>query len=327
MASHSPFQLGYLASSAAWAVPASITNATTRVEPRCNMMVLLADRLFDHDRCARERYSALHAAAMKGASGGRRRQIAEGGHHLLIDLALERDDQCRQVRHRLPAPGEKLGFVTVGRMQNVDLALVTGEAYRVPFLALAAVFAAPRLAYDLARNFVRQPPLDLIETLDRADAGFLVELAQRRSPGVFIRIDAALRHLPCMRGVDMLRSVAAAADEDIAGTIEDHDADTRTIGEVWGRHGSDIGHRGSARYPAKRRDQARALDRRACARLPGTTSTVCTRSIPPAQRPSFTCRHEGFKAQTAEALMKPAFGSSRAERAIHGYRYVQPLRP
>jgi len=25
--------------------------------------------------------------------------------------------------------------------------------------------------------------------------------------------------------------------------------------------------------------------------------------------------------------MKPAFGSSRAERAIHGYRYVQPLRP
>src|ERR1700733_5031898 len=98
-------------------------------------------------------------------------------------------------------------------MRDVDLALHAGESQRVPFLGLAAVFAAPGLPDDVARDVVGQPVLDLAEALDRADVCFLVELAQRRRPGVFAGIDAALRHLPGMGRIHMLRPMAALPDE------------------------------------------------------------------------------------------------------------------
>src|ERR1700690_318628 len=94
-------------------------------------------------------------------------------------------------------------------MDDVDLAFLAGEAQRVPFLFLPAVFAAPGLADDLARNVVREPVGDLAELVDRTNAGLLIKLAQRCLVGVFVFIDAALRHLPDMRHVDVFWAAAA----------------------------------------------------------------------------------------------------------------------
>src|SRR5580693_9377229 len=116
-------------------------------------------------------------------------------------------------------------------MGEIDLALVAGEAQREPFLGLAAVFALPRLADNLARNVVLQPVGDFAQPLDGTDIGFLVQLAQRRRPWLFALVDAALRHLPGMRRIDMLRPLDAPADEDKTGAVEHQHTDTRPIGE------------------------------------------------------------------------------------------------
>ena len=87
---------------------------------------------------------------------------------------------------------------------DIDLAVGTEEAEGVPLLLLPAISAAPGLADDVAGNIVGKPVGDLAELLDRADAGFLVELAQRRLVGILVLVDAALRHLPDMDGVDVL---------------------------------------------------------------------------------------------------------------------------
>src|SRR5262245_50432873 len=160
-------------------------------------------------------------------------------HHPLIDLAFERNDQRRQLFQLLPPPGGELGLVATSRMRDVDLAVVTGEAHREPFLRLAAIPALPGLTHDLARDVIVEPVRDLAELLDRADIGLLVELAQRSRPGVLARIDAALRHLPGMGGVDVLGPAHALADEDAAGAVEHHDADAGPVGkglEFW--HGT-----------------------------------------------------------------------------------------
>ena len=68
-------------------------------------------------------------------------------------------------------------------------------------------------ADDLARDVVGEPLVDLAELLDRADVGLLVELAQRRRPRVLALVDAALRHLPGVRVVDVFGPVEAAPDE------------------------------------------------------------------------------------------------------------------
>ena len=62
-------------------------------------------------------------------------------------------------------------------MGNVDLAVVAGEAQRVPFLTLPAVFAAPSLAEDLARDVIAELFRDLVELFDRTDIGLLVQFA------------------------------------------------------------------------------------------------------------------------------------------------------
>src|SRR5262245_50662756 len=98
-------------------------------------------------------------------------------------------------------------------MRDVDFRILSGEAQRVPFLRLAAKPAFPRLPDNVARNVVAQPFRDFAELLDRADAGLLMELPQRRLVGVLALVDAALRHLPGMSGVHVLGPAAPLADE------------------------------------------------------------------------------------------------------------------
>src|SRR5581483_4707484 len=96
----------------------------------------------------------------------------------LVDRALERNNQIRQIFHRLPAPADELGLVaaTAGGC-DIDFAILSREAHRVPFLPLAAVTALPGASGDSAWNVVNQPVRDFADLLDRADIGFLIELA------------------------------------------------------------------------------------------------------------------------------------------------------
>src|SRR5271170_7155504 len=162
--------------------------------------------------------------------------MREFADHALVDRALERHDKARNVLHRLPAPGGKFRLLGAGGVGEVDLALVAGKAHREPFLGLAAVFALPRLADDLARDVVLQPVGDFAEALYGTDIGFLVQLPQRGRPSLFALVDAALRHLPSVRRVDVLRPLDAPADEGKPGTIEHQYADTRAIGEIFEAH-------------------------------------------------------------------------------------------
>jgi hypothetical protein len=121
-------------------------------------------------------------------------------------------------------------------MFDIDFAIVPGKAHRKPFLHLAAIFALPGLADQLAWNVVAQPFGDFAEALDRADIGFLTQLAQRGRPRVFAGIDAALRHLPGMFEVNVLRPVDAPADKRASVAIEQHDADAGSIGQIFNAH-------------------------------------------------------------------------------------------
>src|SRR5262249_29058825 len=114
-------------------------------------------------------------------------------------------------------------------MRDVDFAVLAGEAQRIPFLARAAIFSAPGLADDVARNVVAELVLDLAELLHRADICFLVELAQGRTPRILAAVNAPLRHLPGMLGVHVLGPVDAAADEDAALAVEHRHADARPL--------------------------------------------------------------------------------------------------
>src|SRR5215471_7958396 len=116
--------------------------------------------------------------------------------------------------------------------RDVDLALLAGKTQRVPLLGLAAIFATPRPADDVARNVVREPLADFAEAFDRAHAGFLIKLAQRRRPWVLATINAALWHLPNMRFIDVFRPLGATAYEDEPGPIKHHDTHARPIRQI-----------------------------------------------------------------------------------------------
>ncbi len=81
-----------------------------------------------------------------------------------------------------------------------------------------------------------QPLGDLRDLLDRADVGFLEQLAQRSRIGIFALVDTALRHLPIVVFVDVFSAVDTAADESFAGLVEHHDADARPIGQIFKTH-------------------------------------------------------------------------------------------
>src|SRR5262249_60195600 len=121
--------------------------------------------------------------------------------------------------------------MAAGGMRDVNFALLAGETQGIPSLALPAVLAAPSVADDLARDVVTELVRDLAELFDRADIGFLIELAQRRRPRVLAAIDAALRQLPRVSDVDVLRPVEAAADEDAPLAVEFGHAGAGTVGQ------------------------------------------------------------------------------------------------
>ena len=152
---------------------------------------------------------------------------------------------------------------------DVDLALVAGEAQRVPLLRLPAILAAPGLADDLARDVVAQPLLDLAELLDRADVGLLVQFAQRRQPRVLALVDAALRHLPGMRGHRRARGRRCRRPTNTRPcAVEHHRADAGTVGkQIVACHGDP--RFGTAK--ARRRSIMRAPGERN--RPPGATSS------------------------------------------------------
>src|SRR6266700_2144239 len=105
-------------------------------------------------------------------------------HHALIHRPLEGNDQLGKILHRLPAPTDELRLVATAGVSDVDLAVIAGEAYREPFLSLAAIAPLPGAPGDGARNVVDQPVPDFADLLDRADAGFLIEFAPGRLPGI-----------------------------------------------------------------------------------------------------------------------------------------------
>src|SRR5690349_16524128 len=139
--------------------------------------------------------------------------MREGIDNALINRALERNDEVRKVAHRLPAPLDELRLMPAVGLENVDLAVIPGEAQRVPFLRLPAVAALPGVLRDIGRQVVVEPVGNLAELLHRGDAGLLGEFAQRGRPWILALVDAALRHLPDMREIDMLRALRAPPDE------------------------------------------------------------------------------------------------------------------
>src|SRR5437879_375418 len=87
-----------------------------------------------------------HPRSGNATHDGLPREPGEFLHHPLIDRPLERDDQLREIFHRLPAPADELGLVAAAGVGDVDLAVLAGEAGREPFLALAAKAALPGAA-------------------------------------------------------------------------------------------------------------------------------------------------------------------------------------
>src|ERR1700761_5414509 len=171
--------------------------------------------------------------ASPGSNSGFR-ELGEFLDHALVDGTLERNDQVREILHRLPAPADELGLVpATGGACDIDLVVLASEAYGVPFLSLTAIAALPGPPCDGARYVVDQPVRHFGDFLDRADAGFLIKLALGGFPGVLTGIDAALRHLPDMSFVDMLDAAGPATDEDEPGCVHQHHADTGSIGQVF----------------------------------------------------------------------------------------------
>src|SRR5258706_10760967 len=154
-------------------------------------------------------------------------------HHALVDRPLEWNDQIGEILHRLPTPTHELRLVTTARARDIDLLVPAGETDRVPFLPLAAIAALPGAPGNRAWNVIDQPVRDLAELLDRADTGFLVELALRGLPGVLTGIDAALRHLPNVGFVDVFNAAGAATDEDEPFGVDQHHADACSVGQVF----------------------------------------------------------------------------------------------
>src|SRR5690242_15717162 len=108
--------------------------------------------------------------------------------HAFVDRAFERNDQLGEVLHRLPAPVDEFRLMAAAGVGDVDFAVLAGEAHREPLLPLAAIATFPGASGDGSWNVVDQPIADLAELFDRADAGFLIEFAPGRFPGVFTGI-------------------------------------------------------------------------------------------------------------------------------------------
>src|SRR5215211_4137172 len=190
-----------------------------------------------------ETASKAGAGARKCRPASRRRRIrlrlawagkvAEGRDDALVDRPLEGDDEVGQAIHALPAPGVEFGLAP-GRVADVDLLVLSGEAEREPLLALPPEAASPGAPGDDGRKVVAVPFRRLGEELGRAHAGLLVELAERRLAGALAGVDAALRHLPGI-GVRSLVGLSLGIpppEEDETLPVQKHDSDAGAVGQL-----------------------------------------------------------------------------------------------
>src|SRR5690606_41199872 len=99
----------------------------------------------------------------------------------------------------------------------------------VPLLRLPTIFALARPFQDIGWEIVAEPIRRFGDWRDRPDRGLLVKLARSCHQRILARIDPALRHLPIVARLSLVDGIALA-DEDPAGSVEQHDADTRAIG-------------------------------------------------------------------------------------------------
>src|SRR5262245_32448772 len=76
------------------------------------------------------------------------REVAELLDELAVELALEGDDEVRQLAHLRPLPAAELGVVG----GDVDVAVLALEAEGEPFLALAAKPSLPDLVGEIGRQ-------------------------------------------------------------------------------------------------------------------------------------------------------------------------------
>ena len=173
-------------------------------------------------------------------------------HHPLVGLPLERHHQVRQFGHRHPAPGDEFRLVPAGRIGDVDFAVVAGEAQRVPFLLLAAIFAAPGLRRR-CRAGCRRPASRRSRRASRPSGYWSLRTARAARPcrdprSRRCRLAASARHgsRRCVRGRSMRRPMNTRPC-----AVEHHDAGAGTIGQ-----GFEGGHVSSVIGP---RDGAQAI--------------------------------------------------------------------
>ena len=82
------------------------------------------------------------------------RELGEFLDDPLVGRPLERHDQVGQRFQSAPSAIRRIPACGRRPVRDVDLAVLAGEAQRVPFLLLAAIFAVPGLADDFTRDVV-----------------------------------------------------------------------------------------------------------------------------------------------------------------------------
>src|SRR6185369_5392125 len=151
--------------------------------------------------------------------------LLELSQQLPVELALEGDDQLRELLRIDPFPLAELGVLRV----DVHVLIGAEEARQIPILVLPDILPAPELAAQPLGQVILQTFRALADARDEArlDARFLLELAQCRRPRLFVSIDPALRHLPRFVGI-----IDARPDEDLALAVEEHDADSAAVAVI-----------------------------------------------------------------------------------------------
>src|SRR5882724_3646144 len=109
---------------------------------------------------------------------------------------------------------------------EVDVSIRAGEPHREPFLAVPAISAAHYSTGNLLGHIVMKPATARGKDIGSASADLPPQLTQRCLARGFIRINAALRHLPLRHARWHANS---ASDEGQAFAIEQHYSDPLTI--------------------------------------------------------------------------------------------------
>src|SRR6185312_2378820 len=149
-----------------------------------------------------------------------RPEMREFGQHVAIERALEWHDQRDELVVPNPPPRAEFGMVR----GEVNVAVAPLKTHREPFLFLSDIAPAPQPAAQRAGQIVGQPAFGLGDDVGLVGAGLFPELAERGVSRRLAPVDAALRHLP-----RFFFLVDAAADENLAVAVQQHDADAPPI--------------------------------------------------------------------------------------------------